>query len=98
VIYGDDLTGCTTPLDSISAVVLTALRTEAKLTDALLDLHERSNNALEMLARPPAEAQVENPVQLQALLSDRLDKILSITQKVASLTSAAKSTGTPAVE
>jgi hypothetical protein len=94
LIYGDDLTGCTVDLDSIAAVVLTGLETEAKLTTALLDLYERSNAAVELLSRPPAESQVESPAQLQSLLGERLDNIRTITQKVASLTAAAKSTGT----
>lgn len=95
LVYGDDLAGCTTSLDAIAAVVLDALKTEAVLTTAVLDLYEQSNTAVATLCRPPRTSDIDSPAQLQSLLSERLDRIRALTQKVADLATAAKSAGQP---
>jgi hypothetical protein len=93
LIYGDDLAGCTVSVDTLSSVIAEAMATEGKLNTRLLDLYEKSNEAVQALSRAPAPAQVSNPVELQALLSDRLDTIHALSQKLASLTAAAKAPG-----
>lgn len=93
LIYGDDLTGCTVSVDTLAAVVVEAMATEGKLNASLLELYEKSNEAVQALSRAPAAAQIANPVELQALLSDRLDTIHALSQKLTSLTAAAKAPG-----
>ena len=93
VIYGDDLAGCTVTVDALASVVTEAMATEGKLNAGLLELYEKSNEAVQALSRAPAVSQVTTPAELQALLSDRLDTIHALTQKLAALTAAAKAPG-----
>lgn len=93
LIYGDDLTGCTAGVDPLASVIAEAMATEGKLNTGLLELYEKSNEAVQALSRAPAASQVSNPVELQALLSDRLDTIHALSQKLAVLTAAAKAPG-----
>jgi hypothetical protein len=93
LIYGDDLTGCTVSVDTLASVIVEAMATEGKLNTGLLDLYEKSNEAVQALSRAPAPAQVATPAELQALLSDRLDTIHTLSQKLAALTAAAKAPG-----
>lgn len=93
LIYGDDLAGCTVSVDALASVVADAMATEGKLNSGLLELYEKSNEAVQALSRAPAAAQVKDPVELQTLLSDRLDTIHALTKKLAALTAAAKAPG-----
>src|ERR1700759_5395071 len=82
IIYGDDLEGCTVSLDRITAVIETAIAGQLKFDLALADLHEKAYAAIQLLSTPPANGASLNPDELRSLLSDRLDKIQTLVNKV----------------
>ena len=53
---------------------------------AIADLHEKAYEAIRLLSTPPANGQSLNADELRSLLGDRLDKILTLTNKVIAAT------------
>ena len=82
LIYGDDLAGCTVSLDKITEVILSAMTGHADFNRAVADLNHKAYEAIRLLSTPPANGQSLNPDELRSLLSDRLDKIQTLAQKV----------------
>ena len=78
-IYGDDLQGCPVSLDSIAAIVAKGIK-ESSQPKELLALYEQVLEAMHLLSAPPAKM-IDDPKELQQLLSDRLDSIRDITTK-----------------
>jgi hypothetical protein len=80
-IYGDDLKGCTVTLDSIAAIIDRALKQTAARHGEWLELYEKVVEAVHILTTPPDKTKVTEPVELQALLTQRLDAIHAVTSK-----------------
>ncbi len=89
-IYGDDFAGCNVSLESISAIVYRTLSATATADRSLLELYEKSFEALNLLATPPANGRALASAELQALLGERLDTIRTFIAKVTDVTAAAK--------
>ena len=90
LIYGDDLTGCTVSLDRITEVILSAMTGHAQFSRAVEDLNQKAYEAIRLLSTPPANGQSLNADELRSLLSDRLDKIQTLAQKVIAASKAQK--------
>jgi hypothetical protein len=90
ITYGDDLTGCTVSLDRITAVISSAMTGQAHVDRAIADLNEKAYEAIQLLSTPPANGQSLNADELRSLLSDRLDKIQTVANKVIGATKAQK--------
>jgi hypothetical protein len=90
IIYGDDLEGCTVSLDRITAVISSAMTGQAQVDRAISELNDKAYEAIRLLSTPPANGQSLNPEELRSLLSDRLDKIQTLAQKVIAATKAQK--------
>jgi hypothetical protein len=88
LIYGDDLAGCTVSLDKITEVVLSAMAGHADFNRAVADLNHKAYEAIRVLSTPPANGQSLNADELRSLLSDRLDKIQTLANKVIAATKA----------
>src|SRR5205085_9418097 len=82
IIYGDDLAGCTVSLDQITAVISSAMTGQAQVDRAIADLNDKAYEAIRLLSTPPADGQSLNADELRSLLSDRLDKIQTLANKV----------------
>ena len=80
-IYGDDLKGCTVTLDSIATIIDRGLQQTAARNGEWLELYEKVVEAMHILSTPPDKAKVTDPTELQALLTQRLDAIHSVTTK-----------------
>jgi hypothetical protein len=85
-IYGDDFTGCTVNLESISAIVHDALVGRAAADREILDLYEKAHEAVRLLATPPAHGHTLAPPALQSLLGERLDTIRGLMEKILAAT------------
>jgi hypothetical protein len=90
IIYGDDLTGCTVSLDRITDVIATAMTGQAHVDRAIAELNEKAYEAIRLLSTPPADGASLNADELRSLLSDRLDKIQALANKVIATTKAQK--------
>jgi hypothetical protein len=80
-IFGDDYHGCTVNPDDIAAVIHKGLQQRQTQTDDLLELYEKVVEAVDLLSTPPDVSKVNDPEQLRALLSERLDGIHAVTAK-----------------
>jgi hypothetical protein len=90
IIYGDDLAGCTVSLDRITAVISTAMTGQAHVDRAISELNDKAYEAIRLLSTPPANGESLNPDELRSLLSERLDNIQALAQKVIAATKAQK--------
>lgn len=81
VIYGDDLKGCTVSLDTIAAIIDQSLKQTAARNGDWLELYDKIVEAVHLLSTPPDKSKVAEPKELQALLTQRLDAIHSVTTK-----------------
>jgi hypothetical protein len=90
IIYGDDLAGCTVSLDRITAVISTAMTGQAQVDRAISELNDKAYEAIRLLSTPPANGESLNPDELRSLLSERLDNIQALAQKVIAATKAQK--------
>ncbi len=90
IIYGDDLAGCTVSLDRITAVISGAMTGQAQVDRAIAELNEKAYEAIRLLSTPPANGSSLNADELRSLLSDRLDKIQTVANKVIAATQAQK--------
>lgn len=90
IIYGDDLTGCTVSLDRITGVISGAMTGQGQVDRALAELNEKAYEAIRLLSTPPADGHSLNADELRSLLSDRLDKIQTLANKVIATTKAQK--------
>jgi len=88
IIYGDDLAGCTVSFDRITEVISAAMNGQAQFDRAIAELNEKAYEAIRLLSTPPANGQSLNADELRSLLSDRLDKILTLATKVIAATKA----------
>jgi hypothetical protein len=86
IIYGDDLAGCTVSLDRITDVIATAMTGQGQVYRAIADLNDKAYEAIRLLSTPPANGASLNPDELRSLLSDRLDKIQTVANKVIATT------------
>lgn len=82
LIYGDDLEGCRVSLDQITDVISSAMTGQAEFNQAVTELNDKAFEAIRTLATPPANGSALNPDELRSLLSERLDKIQTLAQKV----------------
>ena len=80
-IYGDDLTGCTVSLDAIAGIIDKSLTQTAARNGEWLELYEKVVEATHLLSTPPDKTKVTESKDLQALLTQRLDAIHSVTTK-----------------
>ena len=85
LVYGEDLQGCAVSVESIAQVVREAMNTEHETQASLLEAHEASVAAFLALTEPPAAEKVPTPAELQRVLSDRLDRVRHLAQKLALL-------------
>jgi hypothetical protein len=90
IIYGDDLTGCTVSLDRITGVISGAMTGQGQVDRAIAELNDKAYEAIRLLSTPPADGQSLNAEELRSLLSDRLDKIQTLANKVIAATKAQK--------
>ena len=90
IIYGDDLAGCTVSLDRITAVISGAITGQAQVDRAIVELNDKAYEAIRLLSTPPANGSSLNADELRSLLSDRLDKIQTLANKVIAATQAQK--------
>jgi hypothetical protein len=86
IIYGDDLAGCTVSLDRITAVIAGAMTGQAQVDRAIAELNDKAYEAIRLLSTPPANGASLNADELRSLLSDRLDKIQILANKVIAAT------------
>jgi hypothetical protein len=86
IVYGDDLAGCTVSLDRITAVIASAMTGQAQVDRAIAELNDKAYEAIRLLSTPPADGASLNPDELRSLLSDRLDKIQALANKVIAAT------------
>jgi phosphomannomutase len=89
-IYGDDFKGCTVSLDAIAAMVDHALKQQEAQSRELRELYEKVVEATHLLSTPPDATKVTEQVQLNTLLSERLDAIRAITTKTLETTARVK--------
>lgn len=87
VIYGDDLEGCAVSLDSVAAVIQTALEENLGVAGALAELHEKGFEAVQLLSTPPVDGPSLSADELRSLLGERLDQIQKLATQI--LTAAA---------
>src|SRR3954447_13713637 len=90
IIYGDDLEGCTVSLDRITDVIAGAMTGQAQVDRAIAELNDKAYEAIRLLSTPPADGPSLNADELRSLLSDRLDKIQTLAQKVIAATKVQK--------
>jgi hypothetical protein len=90
IIYGDDLAGCTVSLDRITEVISGAMTGQAQVDRAIAELNDKAYEAIRLLSTPPANGASLNADALRSLLSDRLDKIQILANKVIAATHAPK--------
>jgi len=90
IIYGDDLAGCMVSLDRITDVILSAMTGQAQVDRAIAELNDKAYEAIRLLSTPPASGSSLNADELRSLLSDRLDKIQNVANKVIAATQAQK--------
>src|SRR5256714_325222 len=95
IIYGDDLTGCTVSLDRITGVIASAMTGQAQVDRAIAELNDKAYEAIRLLSTPPADGASLNADELRSLLSDRLDKIQALANKVIATTKAPNDIETP---
>ena len=88
LIYGDDLAGCTVSLDKITEIIVSAMTGHADFNRAVADLNQKAYEAIRILSTPPANGHALDADALRSLLSDRLDKIQILAQKVIAATKA----------
>jgi len=88
IIYGDDLAGCTVSLDRITGVISSAMTGQAQVDRAIAELNDKAYEAIRLLSTPPADGSTLNADELRSLLSDRLDKIQTLANKVIAATKA----------
>jgi hypothetical protein len=93
LIYGDDLQGCAVSLDAVADVILQALDRNSAQQTELLQLHEKVVEAVDFLSTPPDRTINDDPTSLLPLLSERLDAIHTITQKLNSTAALIKQHG-----
>lgn len=86
IIYGDDLEGCTVSLDRITEVISAAMAGQVQCDRAVVELNEKAYEAIRLLSTPPADGPTLNADELRTLLSERLDKIQTLTLKVIAAT------------
>src|SRR5437868_3607297 len=86
IIYGDDLVGCTVSLDRITAVILGAMTGQAQVDRAIAELNDKAYEAIRLLSTPPPNGQLLNADELRSLLSERLDKIQALANRVIATT------------
>jgi hypothetical protein len=98
IIYGDDLAGCTVSLDRITEVISGAMTGQAQVDRAIAELNSKAYEAIRLLSTPPADGSSLDPDGLRSLLSDRLDKIQILANKVIAATKAQKEIGDAAVD
>jgi hypothetical protein len=82
IIFGDDLEGCRVSLDQITDVISSAMTGQAEFNHAVTELNDKAFAAIQTLSTPPASGSVLNADELRSLLSERLDKIQTLAQKV----------------
>lgn len=98
IIYGDDLAGCTVSLDGITEVISGAMKGQAHVDRAIAELNEKAYEAIRLLSTPPANGASLNADELRSLLSDRLDKIQALANKVIATTQAQKDISGESIE
>ena len=86
IIYGDDLAGCTVSLDRITGVIASAMTGQAQVDRAIAELNDKAYEAIRLLSTPPGDGASLNADELRSLLSDRLDKIQALANKVIATT------------
>jgi len=89
-IYGDDFAGCTVSLDDIASIILAKIEECVRDDRQLLELHEKATEGIQLLATPPEPGSSLTPEALQALLSERLDTIRTLTSKIIETLAAVK--------
>src|SRR5256714_6417303 len=90
IIYGDDLAGCTVSLDQITGVIASAMTGQAQVDQAIAELNDKAYEAIRLLSTPPGDGASLNADELRSLLSDRLDKIQALANKVIAATKGPK--------
>jgi hypothetical protein len=90
IIYGDDLAGCTVSLDRITDVIVTAMTGQAQVDRAIAELNDKAYEAIRLLSTPPADGASLDADGLRSLLSERLDKIQALANKVIATTRSQK--------
>ncbi|HEX4630438.1 MAG TPA: hypothetical protein VH188_05690 [Chthoniobacterales bacterium] len=90
IIYGDDLAGCTVSLDRITDVIAIAMTGQTQVDRAIAELNDKAYEAIRLLSTPPADGASLNADELRSLLSDRLDKIQALANKVIATTKSKK--------
>jgi hypothetical protein len=80
-IYGDDLQGCTVSLEQIANVIDQAVKLSETENRELLQIYEKVIEAVNVLSTPGDPNKVTTSSELQALLSERLDRIQMISRK-----------------
>src|SRR3954462_9097021 len=98
IIYGDDLAGCTVSLDRITDVIAIAMTGQTQVDRAIAELNDKAYEAIQLLSTPPADGASLNADELRSLLSDRLDKIQALAQKVIAATKVQKDVSVPSDE
>jgi hypothetical protein len=89
VIYGEDLEGCTVSVDRIAAPIRRALDQQANHSGELTQLHEKGFEAVQLLSTPPADGAALSANDLRSMLSERLDKIHSLSSQIIAATAGA---------
>jgi hypothetical protein len=92
IIFGDDLEGCTVSLDQITDVISSAMTGQSDFNSAVAELNGTAFEAIRTLSTPPANGSSLNADELRSLLSERLDKIQTLAQKVIAATKLQKPT------
>jgi hypothetical protein len=81
LIFGDDFTGCPVRLEAVAEIVSRGWQ-RAALEDEMRRLYEAAIEALHAFSTPPAHGSHLAPEAMPALLSERLDSIHNLTQRL----------------
>jgi hypothetical protein len=92
-IYGDDLQGCTVSLERVGEVIAKGMAQIENSSRELQGLYEKVVEAVHLLSTAPDVSKVSDPIELQKLLSERLDAIHGITGKTMETTKKVKNKG-----
>jgi len=81
-IFGDDLKGCHVTLNDVALIIQQALRQRALRDHEVVELYEKLVDALNLLSTPPPVEAVPDADKLKTLLSDRMDKVHTLTTRM----------------
>ena len=90
VLYGEDLTGCQLNLEQVISALEPAFQAQADRHETLHSLFEKGVETMKLLATPPPDAATFSPEELRSLLGERLDGVLTVSEKILTTSAAVR--------